>query len=182
MVESRRKCSTCKKEKIGNHAAYCRECYNAYKRAWYLAHRKSQILRAMDYAKNNPDRHLQNMRRYQRSDKAKSVRIHYKRNNPEKIKVLDSRKRVKRRTSLIVAVNDLTSEQWNNIKKSHDYKCHYCLLVKPLTMDHVVPISKGGQHTDSNIVPACRSCNSRKWNRDYQDFIKEIRSSELQRI
>lgn len=30
------------------------------------------------------------------------------------------------------------------------------------TVDHVVPLSRGGQHTEGNLVPACRSCNSSK--------------------
>ncbi|MDB4875733.1 MAG: hypothetical protein JWM41_2179 [Gemmatimonadetes bacterium] len=29
-------------------------------------------------------------------------------------------------------------------------------------MDHVIPISRGGSHTRENVVPACRSCNSKK--------------------
>ena len=37
--------------------------------------------------------------------------------------------------------------------------------MKRLTMDHITPISKGGAHTASNIVPACQSCNSKKNNR-----------------
>ena len=34
-----------------------------------------------------------------------------------------------------------------------------------LTQDHVIPLSKGGQHIKENIVPACPSCNSKKGNR-----------------
>jgi 5-methylcytosine-specific restriction endonuclease McrA len=33
---------------------------------------------------------------------------------------------------------------------------------KKLTIDHVVPISKGGQHTWTNVVTACSQCNNRK--------------------
>jgi len=43
--------------------------------------------------------------------------------------------------------------------------CHYCgLEFKPdeLTMDHVVPIARGGNSTKGNVVPACKDCNNRK--------------------
>ena len=43
--------------------------------------------------------------------------------------------------------------------------CHYCGKSFPpdeLTMDHLVPIVRGGKSTHGNVVPACRECNSRK--------------------
>ncbi len=43
--------------------------------------------------------------------------------------------------------------------------CHYChRTVDPeeLTMDHVVPLIRGGRSTRGNTVPACKTCNSRK--------------------
>lgn len=48
------------------------------------------------------------------------------------------------------------------MKEAAGGRCHYCHEFKPLTMDHVIPVSKGGPHTASNIVPACQPCNSRK--------------------
>jgi 5-methylcytosine-specific restriction endonuclease McrA len=62
-----------------------------------------------------------------------------------------------------VAISDLTTKQWQMIKESYGFRCVYCGN-KPvrLTQDHVVPISKGGNHTASNVVPACRPCNSKK--------------------
>lgn len=62
-------------------------------------------------------------------------------------------------------VNDFTATQWREMKRDADGRCHYCHEVRPLTMDHIVPISKGGSHTASNIVPACQPCNSRKRDR-----------------
>lgn len=46
----------------------------------------------------------------------------------------------------------------------HQYRCVYCgkRAKGKLTQDHIPPLSKGGSHTASNIVPACCSCNSRK--------------------
>ena len=43
--------------------------------------------------------------------------------------------------------------------------CHYCgrfLASDTLTMDHIVPIARGGKSTRGNLVPACKSCNSNK--------------------
>ncbi len=43
--------------------------------------------------------------------------------------------------------------------------CHYCqnkFSKDELTMDHVIPLARGGTSTKGNIVPACRSCNQSK--------------------
>lgn len=43
--------------------------------------------------------------------------------------------------------------------------CHYCgrrLPAKELTMDHIVPIAKGGKSTKGNVVPCCPDCNTQK--------------------
>lgn len=59
----------------------------------------------------------------------------------------------------------LTKEEWEWIKQRYYQRCAYCRQIKPLTKDHILPLSKGGQHTKANIIPACKSCNSRKGNR-----------------
>ena len=43
--------------------------------------------------------------------------------------------------------------------------CHYCREQFPpreLTMDHLVPLARGGRSVKSNLVPCCKECNSRK--------------------
>jgi 5-methylcytosine-specific restriction enzyme A len=43
--------------------------------------------------------------------------------------------------------------------------CHYCGQKFPaaeLTMDHIVPLIRGGKSTKGNVVPCCKSCNNRK--------------------
>lgn len=43
--------------------------------------------------------------------------------------------------------------------------CHYCGGSFPageLTMDHVVPLARGGKSSRGNLVPACKACNNRK--------------------
>ena len=61
---------------------------------------------------------------------------------------------------------DLSIQQWEEIQRAYNFRCVYCgKKPKKLTKDHITPISKGGDHTMMNIVPACRSCNSRKRDR-----------------
>jgi 5-methylcytosine-specific restriction endonuclease McrA len=43
--------------------------------------------------------------------------------------------------------------------------CHYCerrVPARALTMDHIVPIARGGRTTKGNVVPACKDCNNKK--------------------
>ncbi len=43
--------------------------------------------------------------------------------------------------------------------------CHYCGRATPpgdLTMDHVVPIARGGKSTKGNVATACKECNNAK--------------------
>ena len=49
------------------------------------------------------------------------------------------------------------------------HACQYCGTRKHLTLDHVVPKSKGGQHTWENVVAACATCNGRKGDRWLKD-------------
>lgn len=49
-----------------------------------------------------------------------------------------------------------------NIFKRDHGKCQYCGTSKDLTLDHVIPRSKGGKSTWTNLVTACKRCNSLK--------------------
>lgn len=78
---------------------------------------------------------------------------------PEKYRAMDCVGKARRRA----ATGHFTAEQWIQMKALYGYRCVYCgKKFQALTMDHVVPLSKDGSHTWENIVPACRSCNSRK--------------------
>ncbi|KAM3091219.1 HNH endonuclease [Phormidesmis sp. 146-35] len=46
-----------------------------------------------------------------------------------------------------------------------NHTCQYCGTTKHLTIDHVIPRSKGGTHTWDNVVAACERCNSAKGDR-----------------
>ena len=64
-------------------------------------------------------------------------------------------------------------------QKSASSICWYCRLKvapKDITMDHIVPLAQGGRSSRDNLVPACKSCNSKKKNMmpiAWQEFLDE---------
>lgn len=69
-------------------------------------------------------------------------------------------------------------------RKISEGVCYYCGRKFPpsqLTMDHIIPLIRGGKSTKSNIVPACKECNSKKkyllpfeWN----EYLERIRNND----
>jgi 5-methylcytosine-specific restriction endonuclease McrA len=59
---------------------------------------------------------------------------------------------------------DLRQSQWwkRRCAKGICYYCGQAVRPQELTMDHIVPISRGGKTTKGNVVPACKSCNTAK--------------------
>jgi 5-methylcytosine-specific restriction endonuclease McrA len=48
-----------------------------------------------------------------------------------------------------------------------NHKCAYCERGEDLRQDHFVPLTKNGEYTHNNIVPACNKCNASKNNSDF---------------
>tara|TARA_Y100000588_G_scaffold112210_1_gene123039 strand:+ start:1130 stop:1423 length:294 start_codon:yes stop_codon:yes gene_type:complete len=59
---------------------------------------------------------------------------------------------------------ELRRTQWWKRRRAAG-KCHYCERAFPpgdLTMDHMVPLVRGGKSVKANVVPCCKECNSQK--------------------
>jgi 5-methylcytosine-specific restriction endonuclease McrA len=80
-------------------------------------------------------------------------------------KALKHRQRAKRKGAILATEKLLTAAEWKVIVLAAKGRCYYCQEKAKLTLDHVIPLSKGGQHTKTNVVPACAPCNSKKNNR-----------------
>lgn len=59
--------------------------------------------------------------------------------------------------------------------------CHYCeqsFAPKELTLDHLVPLARGGRSTKGNCVPACKECNNRKRDLlplEWDDYLRSLK-------
>jgi 5-methylcytosine-specific restriction endonuclease McrA len=63
-----------------------------------------------------------------------------------------------------------------NILRRDRYRCQYCGSRENLTVDHIIPRSRGGRDTWENLVTACTRCNNRKGNRTPEEAGMQLRS------
>lgn len=69
---------------------------------------------------------------------------------------------------------DLTLEQWQAICEAFGFRCAYCGdETGKLYQEHVIPLNQGGEYTVTNIVPACPSCNVKKRDADWKEWMLE---------
>lgn len=66
--------------------------------------------------------------------------------------------------------SDFTALDWAHAMDFFDYSCAYCDEKRKLTRDHVLPFYRGGEHTRTNVVPACGECNDKKGTKLVEDF------------
>lgn len=77
----------------------------------------------------------------------------------------------------------LRKTQWWKTKLSQGI-CHYCGRIFPakdLTMDHLLPVSRGGSSSKGNIVACCKECNTRKRDMlpaEWEDFLSERKKNK----
>ena len=57
-----------------------------------------------------------------------------------------------------------------DVKEKWDWKCAYCGDKSNLTIDHVVPRSKGGPDFTKNVVCCCSSCNQKKGHEPWEEW------------
>lgn len=173
---------TCTKCKIDNpldnfykNSSKCKPCHKAYTLAWQKA---------------NPDKvkqtwKKQNKKRWiaQKEDKEYMLK-----------KAIYRQENSARRTATAKAWNEANKQRYNLhvatshikrkiAKESKSYKildkefrklyaspCAFCGSTDKITMDHIIPISRSGNHSIGNLQPLCRSCNSSKNNRLVSEY------------
>jgi len=126
---------------------------------YYQANREVIIKKTKENLEKNRDRYLARKRAYNKTDFAKLSHRNTK---------------MKRRTAF--NSGDVTTAQINSLL--NDAKnCYWCSTsLKGLTahIDHYIPISKGGQHTLSNLVVSCPHCNHSKSAKDPIEFANSL--------
>jgi len=173
---------------------YCKPCANARARAHHHANRSNRLVYLAAYRDANRDKlrtykrdmdkkradnrayHAANRdqlnqearRRYQRN-KPRYVQRAYKwqRNNPDKARAYTRVKALRRRGA------PLTTEARQYIEIIKHDPCVYCGQYGDIVIDHIHPVSRGGDSDWTNLAPACRSCNAAKTNKSLLAYLLE---------
>lgn len=151
----------------------CKDCSAANSRKYYLANKDARKEYNKKWNKENPDKakaSRDNWRsnnydkalassrnwRSRNLDVAKQATKNWSRLNQDKRNAYENVRRAKMLSNGVYIVSD------KEITKLYTSPCTYCGSLSDITIDHIVPISKGGNHSIGNLTSACKSCNSSK--------------------
>jgi 5-methylcytosine-specific restriction endonuclease McrA len=140
--------------------------------AWREGNRDKSRAASARWRANNLERAEGNTKKWRRENK-KWIRKYskeYREANPGIIKKCGHN----RRARLMNAEGEFTAADIARITEKQRGRCAYCKKKKKLTVDHIVPLAKGGSNWPSNLQMTCRPCNSRKSARDPIAFAKEL--------
>ena len=150
-----------------------------YTKKYYSENQKTLQEKSLKYYYDNKEKENKKSLKYYYNHQERLQANHrvWTKLNPDKVK-LHHQKRAALKKSLPAT---LTEKQWNKIKEHFQGQCCYCGKESDeLQQEHYVPLSKGGEYTKNNILPACKSCNTSKkdksfniWYKSYKHYSKE---------
>lgn len=107
-----------------------------------IRNRDKRLISNAAYRARNQERERERKRRYAKD-------------NPEKIRLADSRRRTRLKQAQVYKISD------KDLRHLENAPCFYCGK-KAEHFDHVIPIARGGSHGIGNLVAACSFCNISK--------------------
>lgn len=171
-----------------------KERIKAKSRKRYQDNKAELLLKFKDYAAAHPEK----LREYQMKYRSKNaVRLRdynrvkakesYHRNidaNRIKACARESKKRasISFRAKVLGCIPDASSiaKFMQSVRENQNARCAYCgkpLYGEPIHFDHVIPLSKGGNHSVENMCAACPLCNLRKKDKtpdEFSEYLKTI--------
>lgn len=74
-----------------------------------------------------------------------------------------------------IGTESFSERDWQATKDYFEHRCAYCGIEDELVIEHAIPINKErlGEHRLGNLIPACRSCNAKKADQDFREFLAD---------
>lgn len=117
------------------------------------------------------ERKYQRERRHLYKERNQAYRKQWRAENIEHVRAVDRKYREAHKEVWAAKERRRRAKQLNNptfkvtgkeLKRLYDSACVYCGSTEQITLDHVIPIDRGGSHSVGNLVPACGPCNFSK--------------------
>jgi 5-methylcytosine-specific restriction endonuclease McrA len=149
----------------------CKECQKQYSRD----NKVRKALRARE--RYDPEKRAEQWQKQATPEtraKRNEYNREYKRNNKDVINKNRQDYRGRKRD----AAGSFTAEQWQDRLAYYGGKCIYCGTTDNITIEHRIPLVRGGSNWASNLAPACRSCNCSKGKKTEKEFRIHLTSAE----
>jgi len=130
----------------------------AYSAAWYAANKDHHNANGATWRKANPEKIVAYSAAWYAANKdlSNANGAAWAKANPEKNAAKEHRRRARMASN---GVNLVTATETATIIAK---PCMACAAPAPSTVEHLIPISRGGAHTIGNLAPLCQPCNSSK--------------------
>ena len=161
------------KYRSDGYSRMCKKCENKKSNKYYHANKKRR-----KYIKKHSKQYREQQKQWIKE-------------NRERYNELQREARHRRKAKESKLVNDFTTNDWRVCQdyfsnKSGQVECCYCgQPAKDIEKEHFIAVNNGGGYTASNILPACKSCNSSKQDKDFfewypsQEFYSEERVDKI---
>lgn len=137
---------------------WCKNCYK---------------ISSKKYRDDNPEKRKKTQKNYRDAnpEKVKKTNETYRKANLDKARLREHLRRIKKQNNGIYLVSD------KFLKKIYDSPCVFCGSKERIELDHIIPIARGGQHSEGNLQPLCKSCNSSKSDKTMTEWYKMKRQT-----
>ena len=144
-----------------------------YNKKYCKENRERLLKEHKKYYKENLDKRLEYGHKHYEENKSKVLKSNkqWRKNNKDKSIIINQN----RRARMNLLVSTLTELQWKQTKDFFNQCCCYCGKKLPLAQEHFISVAKGGNYSENNIVPACKSCNSYKSTKDFKKWYKSFK-------
>lgn len=134
------------KEKVKRLQQDWKERNPEYSKQWIAENKEKVNSRSRQWYNDNKEHCIKNSRKWRQD-------------NPQKVQAIRHRRRARVKNT----GGEFSDKEWEYICHIYNNQCLRCGATdKPLTPDHVIPLSKGGSNNIDNIQPLCRKCNTVK--------------------
>jgi 5-methylcytosine-specific restriction endonuclease McrA len=180
-----RKCQkTCLATDFYKGQSQCKSCAKEYSKAWVKANpekykKQWQKKNKRRWAEQKQDQVYMTKKaiyRQENSEKRVATAKAWNQANPQRYAIHVANSRIKRKIAKDARTYKILDKEYRRLYNS---PCAFCGDTKNITMDHIIPISRSGNHSIGNLQPLCKKCNSSKKSRfisEYKYYLSKLKA------